>query len=69
MAEPESYYPTMSFAFSPIDGKTILHQLWVDQWGHSKWTPVPMMQIDDNGKMVRVPSIAGYVPEEDEESE
>jgi hypothetical protein len=62
----EAFYPTVSFAFSVVKGKTILHQLWVDQWGRSEWRPVPLMQIDDAGKLTRAPSIAGFVPEEDE---
>ena len=66
MADPEPFYPTVSFAFSPVRGETLLHQLWVDQWGHAEWRQVPMIELGEDKKPARAPSIAGFVPEEDE---
>lgn len=59
----EFFHPTCAFGFSPINGKQRLHQLWVGEDGSLSWRPVPYIQV----KGERAPSVAGYVPEEDED--
>ena len=61
--DKEPYYPTVAFGFIMLEGKTILHQMWVDQWGKVEWRPVPMLDLP---KHTRSDSIAGFVPEEEE---
>jgi hypothetical protein len=44
---PETFYPTVCFGFSMLKDKTILHQMFVDQWGTAEWRPVPMIELNE----------------------
>ena len=59
--DKEEYYPTVCFGFILVKDKTILHQMWVDQWGHSDWRPVPMVTLDKT----RTPAAVGFVPDDE----
>jgi len=54
----ETFYPTVCFGFSMLKDKSVLHQMYVDQWGHSEWRPVPMIELGKRNECV-----ADTVPE------
>ena len=60
----EIFVPTISFGFILKAKEKHLHQMWVDQWGHIEWRPVPMIRegVVKNFKA----AVAGYVPEDEE---
>ena len=57
----ETFYPTVAFGFSPVDGRDWLHQLFVGDRGTLDWRPVPM--IDMARKTDRPPAVAGFISE------
>lgn len=61
--------PTLFFGFLLVEGKETLHQMFVDQMGKAEWKPVPMVDLDSPkaAAEIRKPSMAGYIPDEEEE--
>ena len=61
----ETFYPTVAFGFSGPKGKERLHRMWIGTAGTLDWRPEPMLDLATGA--IRPPSIAGYVPQEEEE--
>ena len=56
----EQFYPTVCFGITMVGEKTVMSQMFVDQWGTVEWRAVPMIEI----KADRKPSIAGTIEDE-----
>ena len=61
MMPDETFYPTIAFGFSKVQGKDILHQMWISNMGDIDWRPVPMIELG-RGATDYKPSIAGTIP-------
>ncbi len=60
----EIWTATISFGLLLRKGEKHLHQMFVDQWGHIDWRPVPMIK---EGMVKNFHSaIAGFVPQDEE---
>lgn len=58
LSMPEGFYPTICFGFVMEKDKTVMQQMWVDQWGNTEWRPVPMIELSDKKKPE---AVAGYL--------
>ena len=65
MSESEQFHATVAFGWSGPKGEEKLHQLWVGDHGTLDWRMVPT--IVEGLQKKRTPSIAGFIPEEDED--
>ena len=53
MADDAVFYPTVAFGFSKVQGKDLLHQMWISNMGDIDWRPVPLVELRQGGDGVR----------------
>lgn len=60
-SEVDEFHPVLMFGFVAVDGKEILHQMWVNPLGHSEYRPVPLVKLDPQ---TRTPCVVGFLPDD-----
>lgn len=61
VSQVDQFHPVFHFGYVEVDGKQVLHQMWVNPLGHSEYRPVPIVKLDPE---TRRPCVAGYVEDD-----